>query len=73
MSATPAAPVAYISNNTPVLHVPVAQPEVVFSPFVPRSPVPAAKFVPYDNSISGFGGNVAQFSQPVPIVWAGFS
>ncbi|KAG6577425.1 hypothetical protein SDJN03_24999, partial [Cucurbita argyrosperma subsp. sororia] len=23
-----------------------------------------AKFVPYDNSISGFGGNVAQFSQP---------
>ncbi|XP_022985253.1 uncharacterized protein LOC111483301 isoform X1 [Cucurbita maxima] len=32
MSATPAAPVSYISNNTPVLHVPVAQPEVVFSP-----------------------------------------
>ncbi|KAG7024851.1 hypothetical protein SDJN02_13670, partial [Cucurbita argyrosperma subsp. argyrosperma] len=63
MSATPAAPVSYISNNTPV-HVPVAQPEVVFSPFVPLSPVPTAKFVPYDNSISGFGGNVAQFSQP---------
>ncbi|CAK9321846.1 unnamed protein product [Citrullus colocynthis] len=69
MSATPAAPVAanvaYIPNNTPVLPVPVAQPEVEFSPFVPRSPVPAAKFVPYGNSIAGFGGNVAQFSQPM--------
>ena len=77
MSATPAAPVAanvaYIPNNSPVLPVPVAQPEVEFSPFVPRSPVPAAKFVPYGNSISGFGGNVPQFSQPVRIVWAGFS
>ncbi|XP_038906325.1 polyadenylate-binding protein-interacting protein 4-like [Benincasa hispida] len=69
MSATPAAPmaanVAYIPNNSPVLPVPVAQPEVEFSPFVPRSPVPAAKFVPYGNSIAGFGGSVAQFSQPM--------
>lgn len=77
ISATPAAPVAanvaYIPNNSPVLPVPVAQPEVEFSPFVPRSPVPPTKFVPYGNSIAGFGGNVPQFSQPVRIVWAGFS
>ncbi|KAL0550054.1 hypothetical protein IC582_014552 [Cucumis melo] len=69
ISATPAAPVAanvaYIPNNSPVLPVPVAQPEVEFSPFVPRSPVPPTKFVPYGNSIAGFGGNVPQFSQPM--------
>lgn len=69
MSAIPAAPVAanvaYISNNLPIVPVAVAQPEVEFSHFVPRSSVPAAKFVPFGNSIAGFGGNVAQFSQPM--------
>ncbi|XP_022151015.1 uncharacterized protein LOC111019035 isoform X3 [Momordica charantia] len=69
MTASPATPVvanvAYISNSSPVVPVAVAQPEVEFSPFVPRSSVPPAKFVPYGNSIAGFGGNVAQFSQPM--------
>ena len=72
--ATPvAANLAYISNNSPpVVPSAVVQPELDFSPFVPRSSVPAAKFVPYGNSLAGFDGNVAQFSQPVRIV-RGFS
>ncbi|XP_022976186.1 polyadenylate-binding protein-interacting protein 4-like [Cucurbita maxima] len=65
--ATPvAANLAYISNNSPpVVPSAVIQPELDFSPFVPRSSVPAAKFVPYGNSLAGFDGNVAQFSQPM--------
>ncbi|CAB4308228.1 unnamed protein product [Prunus armeniaca] len=54
----------YIPNNSPVVAVPAAQPEVGSNPFPSRSSVPV-KVVPYNNFTNGHGGSGSQFSQPI--------
>ncbi|BBH01974.1 hypothetical protein Prudu_012400 [Prunus dulcis] len=54
----------YIPNNSPVVAVPAAQPEVRSNPFPSRSSVPV-KVVPYNNFTNGHGGSGSQFSQPI--------
>lgn len=62
----PVVPTAtYIPDNSSVVSISTAQPEVEISPFAPRS-LPM-KFIPYGSLASGNGGSDIQYPQPVSI------
>lgn len=65
--AAPAASVAYIPDNFPVVPIASAQPEIEISPYVPRSSLPA-KLAPYGNLMAGNGFSDSQYSQSVCLV-----
>ncbi|KAK6946895.1 Ataxin 2, SM domain [Dillenia turbinata] len=68
-SATPPAvqtvtSMAYIPNNSTVVPITTAPPEVGISPFVPSSS-PLLKVTSYGNLVAGNGGSSSQHTQPV--------
>ncbi|GMN65680.1 hypothetical protein TIFTF001_034738 [Ficus carica] len=68
ISATPAvqtvAGIGYVPNNSPVMPVPAAQPEVRLNPFGSHSSVPV-KNLPYANLPAGTVGTATPFPQPI--------
>ncbi|KAJ7963835.1 polyadenylate-binding protein-interacting protein 4-like [Quillaja saponaria] len=68
VSASPPVPtvsnMTYMANNSPVLPVAAAQPEVGINSFISRPSVPV-KYTQYGNMTAGNGGSGSQFSQSI--------